>query len=176
MRTIIDSNICELAKQTLSKLGKIGTVSKKLQAVISAHKHGIKKVSEVMNVSKASIYLWSKQLENGDFEGLINKSKHQDGIKIKTQHKESIKSWLKETPTLTIKEVRILLKEKYNIDVSKSTVHRAMQASGFAYITGRKKHYKQNKEEELRKNGKKRKKPKITLIDGGKKFETTLQT
>lgn len=147
MRTIIDSNICELANQTLSKLGKIGTVSKKLQAVISAHKHGIKKVSEVMNVSTASIYLWSKQLKNGDFEGLINKSKHQDGIKIKTQHKESIKGWLEETPTLTIKEVRVLLKEKYNIDVSKSTVHRSMQASGFAYITGRKKHYKQNKEE-----------------------------
>ena len=145
MQTIIDSNLCEIAKQTLLKLGKIGTVSKKLQAVISSHKHGIKKVSEVMNVSRASIYLWSKQLENGDFEGLINKSKHQDGIKIKKEHKASIKAWLEEKPSLTIKEVVILLKENLGITVSKSSAHRAMQDSGFSYITGRKRHYKQDK-------------------------------
>ena len=145
MQTIIDSKVCELAKEALSKLGKVGTVSKKLQAVISSHKHGIKKVSEVMNVSRTSIYLWSKQLERGDFEGLINKSKHQDGIKIKNIHKESIKEWLKEKPNLTIREIVTLVKDKFDILISKSTAHRAMQDSGFSYITGRKRHYKQDK-------------------------------
>ena len=93
MQTIIDSELCKIAEQALSKLGKVGTVSKKIQAVISAHTHGIKKVSEVMNVSRASIYLWAKQLQKGDFEGLINKSKHQEGIKIKKEHKKAIKAW-----------------------------------------------------------------------------------
>lgn len=146
MQTIIDSELCKTAKQALSKLGKVGTVSKKIQSVISAHSHGIKKVSEVMNVSRSSIYLWSKQLQNGDFEGLINKSKHQDGIKLKKEHKEAIKVWLEEKPTLTIKEVVILLKENFDIIVSKSSAHRAMHDSGFSYITGRKRHYKQDKE------------------------------
>lgn len=147
MRTIIDKDLCDKAKQAMSKMGKVGTLSKKLQAIISSHEHGIKKVSEVMNVSKASIYLWSKQLQRGDLEGLVNKSKHQDGIKIKKHHKESIKTWLEENPNLTIKEVRILLQDNFDIVVSKSSVHRVIQNGGFAYITGRKKHYKQDKEQ-----------------------------
>lgn len=145
MQTIINSELCKRAKECQIKIGKIGTVSKKLQAIISSHIHGIKKVSEVMNVSRASIYLWSKQLQSGDFEGLINKSKHQDGIKIKKEHKEAIKEWLLSEPNLSIIEIKDRLKKEYELDVSRSTTHRAMKSSGFSYITGRKRHYKQDK-------------------------------
>jgi transposase len=145
MRTIINEEVCKRAKECQTKMGKIGTVSKKLQAIISSHKHGIKKVSEVLGVSKASIYLWSKQLQKGDFDSLINKSKHQDGIKVKREHKEAIKEWLTLEPNLSIIEVKDRLKYEFGIDVSRSTAHRAIKSSGFSYITGRKQHYKQDK-------------------------------
>jgi transposase len=145
MQTIINFELCEKAKECRSKLGKVGTVSKKLQAIISSYNHGIQKVSEVMNVSRASIYLWSKQLQSGDFEGLINKSKHQDGIKVKKEHKKAIKEWLLLEPNLNIIEIKDRLKKEFDLDVSRSTAHRAMKSSGFSYITGRKQHYKQNK-------------------------------
>lgn len=145
MRTIIDSDLTKRAKETMTKLGKVGTVSKKLQAIISSYTHGIKKVSEVMNINRGSIYLWSKQLKNGDFEDLINKSKHQDGIKLKREHKEAIKEWLSLEPNLNIIEIKDRLKEKFELDVSKSTTHRAIKSSGFSYITARKRHYKQDK-------------------------------
>lgn len=146
MQTIIDEELCVSAKLALKKMGKRGTLTKKLQAVISSHSHGIAKVSEVMGVSRTSIYLWAKQIKSGDFEGLVNKSKHQEGIKLKQHHKDAISEWLSETPNCTIKEVKSRLLTNFDINVSKSTVHRAMQRSGFSYITGRKQHYQQDKE------------------------------
>ena len=42
----------------------------------------------------------------------------------------------------------------FNLDVSKSTVHRAMKDNGFSYITPRQNHYKQDKKvtEDFKKN------------------------
>lgn len=146
MRTIIDEELYKTAKSILVKLGKKGTVAKKMQSVIASYKHGISKASEVMGVSRASIYSWSKQIESGDFEGLVNKSKHQEGSKLKSEHLTTISKWLSEFPNSTIKEIKSRLLSELGVDVSKSTVHRAMQKSGFSYITGRKQHYQQDKE------------------------------
>ena len=65
-----------------------------------------------MNISRTSIYLWSKQLQSGDFESLINKSKHQDGIKVKREHKAVIKKWLLLEPNLSIIEIKDRLKKR----------------------------------------------------------------
>lgn len=146
METIIDKELFKKAEASMKKMGKVGTVGKKLNAVIASYKHGIKLASEVMGVSRASIYLWSRQIKEGKIEELRNKSKHQDGIKVKKVHKEAIKVCLTENPGLGIKEVKQLLEEQYNIAVSRSTVHRAMRNCGFSYITPRKQHYKQDKE------------------------------
>jgi transposase len=45
---------------------------------------------------------------------------------------------------LTIIEIKDRLKQNFSLDVSRSTVHRAMRSSGFSDITGRKQHYKQD--------------------------------
>ena len=146
MQTIIDKELFKKAEASMRKMGKVGTVAKKLNAVMASYKHGIKLASEVMEVSRSSIYLWSRQIKEGKVEELRNKSKHQDGIKVKKAHKEAIKVWLTEDPSLGIKEVKQLLEEEYNIAVSRSTVHRVMRNCGFSYITSRKQHYKQDKE------------------------------
>ena len=109
MRTIIDEKVYEAANAAVKKVGKKGTVAKKLQAVIASYKHGVSKASEVLDVSRGSIHIWAKQLKSGDFEGLINKSKHQEGLKLKDKHKEQIKDWLENNPNMTIKEVRLKL-------------------------------------------------------------------
>ena len=145
MRTILDKEVLLIAEKELLKMGKAGTTSRKLQAVIASCKHGIKKVSEVMGVSRTSIYLWAKEIKQRNIRALENKAKHKEGLKLKPEHKEKIKEWLLNCPNLTISEVKDRLKGKCGIDVSKSTVHRAMKSSGFSYITGRKQHYKQDK-------------------------------
>ena len=75
---------------------------------------------------------------------LPNKAKHKGGIKLKKEHREAIKGWLEESPNISIFEVKENLTKEFGLFVSKSTVHRAMGAVGFSYITPRKKHYKQN--------------------------------
>ena len=116
-----------------------------MQAIIASSKHGATKVSEVLGVSRASIYRWIKELKEGGLQAIINKRKHQDGFKLTNQHKEKIKEWLLNRPNISINEVKEKLKQYCKVDVSRATVHRAMRSSGFSYITPRKQHYKQNK-------------------------------
>ena len=145
-KTIINKTVYNDAKKALLKLKSYGTTANKLKAIISAYDNGIRKVSEVFNVHPTSIHRWARQVRDNDMDSLINKSKHQDGILIKKSHKDTIAKWLKKDPNLSIKEIRKMIKDKYDIEASKSTIHRAMKEVGFSYITPRKIHYKQDKE------------------------------
>lgn len=144
---IINDTISQKAKQALIKLKSNGTTANKLKALIAANKHGVKKVSEVFDISRTSIYRWAEELNNEGLGNIINNAKHQDGLKLKSNHKEMIKEWLKKQPNISINEVKEKLEQQFNLSVSKSTVHRAMRSSGFSYITPRETHYKQDKKE-----------------------------
>jgi transposase len=144
-KTIIDKVVYDNAKKALLRLKSYGTTANKLKAVISAYDNGIKKVSEVFNVHPTSIHRWAKQISNNDLDLLINGSKHQDGIKLKQFHKEEIKKWLNKDPNISILRVKANLKKRFDLEVSLSTVHRAMKSVGFSYITPRQNHYKQDK-------------------------------
>ena len=145
-KNIINQKLADKAKQALIKLKSNGTTANKLKALISANKHGVKKVSEVFNVGRTSIYRWANELDKEGLDKMINNPKHQEGIKLKNIHREKIKKWLAKDPNSSIIAVKEKIKSQFNIDVSKSTVHRAMKDSGFSYITPRKNHYKQDKE------------------------------
>lgn len=45
---------------------------------------------------------------------------------------------------LTIKAIKIQIKENFDINLEKSSIHRMLKKPGFSHITGRKKHYKSN--------------------------------
>jgi hypothetical protein len=51
IRVIQDADV-EKAKLDLQAVGSAGIVANRLQAMISAYKHGVKKVCEVMDVSR----------------------------------------------------------------------------------------------------------------------------
>ena len=145
-KNIIDQELADKARQALIKLKSNGTTANKLKALISANKHGVKKVAEVFDIGRTSIYRWANELNKEGLSKMINSPKHQDGIKLKKQHKEKIKKWLEKDPNLSINAIKEKIKNQLNIDVSKSTVHRAMKDSDFSYITPRKNHYKQDRE------------------------------
>ena len=113
---------------------------------MAAYNHGSKKVSEILDVDITSIYKWAVKLDREGYKSLINQAKHQEGIKLKNIHKERIKKWLEKDPNISIASIKEKIKDQFNIDVSKSTIHRAMKDSEFSYITPRKNHYKQDKE------------------------------
>ena len=145
MKKMIDKATYEKAKEYLKKMGKIGTAGKKLQAVIASYENDIAEVCKVMNVSRSSLHIWTKQVKESNPTHLINKSKHQDGIKLKKYHKEKIKEWLSKDSNVSIMLIKEKLEKYFGLEVSRATVHRAMQSCGFSYITPRKNHYKQDK-------------------------------
>lgn len=146
-KTIIDELIYEKAKNGLIQLQSKGTAANKLKAIMASYKHGAKKVSEIFDIDITSIHKWTVKLKKEGYKSLINKSKHQGGIKLKQIHKDKIKKWLEKDPNSSISQIHENIKKYFDLNVSRSTVHRAMKSAEFSYITPRQKHYKQNKEE-----------------------------
>ena len=144
-KNIIGLKLANKAKQALLKLKSNGTTANKLKALIAANKHGIKKVAEVFDVGRTSIYRWADELDKEGLNKMINNPKHQDGIKLKKNHKEKIKNWIEKDHNISIADVKEKLEKQFSLKVSRSTVHRAMKEAGFSYITPRKIHYKQDK-------------------------------
>jgi transposase len=144
-KTIISKDTYLAASQELKKLKIEGTLFRKLQAVKLAYEHSIKETAEFLNIFPVSIRNWAKLINNGQIDDLKIASKHKEGMKLKLIHKSNIKKWLSSDPNLTIEAVRLKLETKYQLIVSKSTVHRAMKDNGFSYITPRQNHYKQDK-------------------------------
>ena len=132
-KTIINEEIYEKARNGLIQLKSKGTAANKLKAIMASYKHGAKKVSEILDVDITSIYKWTIKLDREGYKSLINQAKHQDGIKLKKIHKERIRKWLEKDPNISITDIKEKIKNQFNIDVSKSTIHRAMKDSGFSY-------------------------------------------
>jgi transposase len=132
-KTIINEEIYEKARNGLIQLKSKGTAANKLKAIMASYKHGAKKVSEILDVDITSIYKWTIKLDREGYKSLINQAKHQDGIKLKKIHKERIRKWLEKDPNISITDIKEKIKNQFNIDLSKSTIHRAMKDSGFSY-------------------------------------------
>lgn len=146
-KTIINKAIYEKAKNGLMQLQSQGTAANKLKAIMASYKHGAKKVSEILDIDITSIHKWTVKLKKDGYKALINRAKHQGGIKLKQVHKDKIKQWIEQDSNISITQVQNKLKKQFNLEVSRSTVHRAMKSVGFSYITPRQAHYRQDKKE-----------------------------
>ena len=107
---------------------------------MASYKHGAKKVSEIFDIDITSIHKWTMKLEKEGYKSLIK-----GGIKLKQIHKDKIKKWLEKDSNSSISQIHEKLEKHFDLNVSRSMVHRAMKSVGFSYITPRKHHYKQDK-------------------------------
>lgn len=140
------------ASAELEKLDKNSILGRKLYAVVSAKQHGIKKVAEIRNISRASLTSWINKLSVGSPKDLEPKPR-KPRSPIIAGHEATIKGWLSKDSNLTIKALRIRIEEELGIKISKSTVHRLIWKLEFAYITPRPVHHnqKQGSHEEFKK-------------------------
>ncbi len=149
---LITDEVAALAEASLKKLGRTGAIARKLQAICSANKHGIKKVSEVYNISRTTLTSWISRFKEGSLIALAPKSK-KPRSPVTAAHKIVIKEWLEQESRMTIEALRIKMESQLDIKLKKSAVHNLMKSMGFSYITPRPKHYKQDssKHEEFKK-------------------------
>lgn len=142
---LLDDSLVLQAEEGLKKLGKSAIISRKLQAIISAKTHGISKVAAIYNVTNKTLTFWIKSLKNGSLADLSPKSKATRTLLIDDKCHKIVQKWLNKDSSLTIKKVRLRIEKEMGIVASKSTVHRLMKKLGFAHITARSMHYKQDK-------------------------------
>ena len=95
--TVITSELIENAKRDLKSMGSKGVVAIRLQAIISAQKHGIKKVCEVFDVNRSTINEWMKNYKSKGVEGLVNASKP-SRAKLKEEQGAILTKWIEAKP------------------------------------------------------------------------------
>jgi len=140
---LVDDQVIEYAQILLRKIGKDALLGRKLQAVISAKKHGISKVAEVYDISRTTLTNWIKHLRDGAVEKLKAPVERKRKSRLNDQQRMQIKGWIDEDSQLTINQVHQRIKDQFEIKIGRSTVHREMQKLGLSYITPRPKHFKQ---------------------------------
>jgi transposase len=141
---LLDEQVLLTAKKELKKLNKYLYVSRKLQAVISAFSNGITDVAKIYNISRTTLTEWIKCVKRGDIEKLGAPKTRKRRSKLTDDHKAHLKTWIEANPNITMRELKIMLKDKMDIDLSLSSVHRIVRSLNFSYITPRPIHYKQN--------------------------------
>ena len=133
---------------------KSGVIARKLQAIISAKEHNVKKVSEIIGITRATLIKWIKDFEKESIDGLLVKKGRGRKAIFNAAHKAYIKESLLKDGNMTALKLKSILHKEFRINPGIATVYRAMKEVGFSYITPRKNHYNQDKKEvdEFKKN------------------------
>jgi len=152
----VSNELHKKATMCLKKLGKTNRIGWQLQAIIAVKKHGITAVSKIIGVTRTTISSWIKNFENGSLDGLRIKPGRGRKPKLSTQEKEIVQAIMTRNSQITIDQLKDELKEKHEILISRSALHRHMKRLNFSYITPRPSHYKSNKDEQdvFKKNSK----------------------
>lgn len=150
---LLDDIVVEKAKVALQKIGKSALCARKLEAVISAKKHGITQVAKVYGVTRTTLTSWIKLIKSDKMERLNAPPERKRKSKLNDEQRKQILEWIKDNSQLTINTTRIKIEQVFAVSLSKSTVHREIQNLGYSYIKPRPKHFKQdsNKVSEFKK-------------------------
>lgn len=140
---LIDNELYERACNELKKYGNAAKVSVKLKAIIAAKTHGISEVAEVFNVTRKSLMKWINDFKEQGSPQLLIQSGRGRTPKISDAQLSTIKIWVNNNPNITIKELRLLVEQHFQLSVSMMTVYRILRKLSFSYITPRPRHNKQ---------------------------------
>ncbi len=134
----------------------------KLQAISALSHSTIKKVSEVFNIANTTLKFWIRTFEKSGIEGLESKVKNPKKPKLDQAQKEQIRSWIERDPNVTMKKLKSMIMQNFNIELSLVGVWKNVQKMNFSHITARSVHYKQDKKklEDFKKNSKANKRKK----------------
>jgi transposase len=143
----LTDSLYQEAKKILHDFDKNSVIAIKIQAIISAKKLGINKVSEVFGINKNSLHSWIKKFATYGIDGLkIATTSHKKTL-LNQDHYNTILKWIKNEPNLTIKAIKIRIKNEFNIEISMTSVYFTVKKLNFLYITPRPRHVKQKSED-----------------------------
>lgn len=146
---IIDDELVALCEEELKKQGIRGETGRRLQAIISAKKHGIKMVSKIYNISRETMMRWIRKFKEGGSAAFAVEAGRGRKYKLNPDQMEEIRQYVEiEGAQLSSKHLRLFIEERFKITISNATAHRILRGSGFSYITPRPSHHKKELEKQ----------------------------
>jgi len=141
---IITEDLYSSALEHLKNLGQTGRKAIRLRAIISAKEYGVGVVAKIFNVDTNTIRAWAKNFQSDTLDGLEYKAGRGRKSNLSELHLDAIAEQVKQDSSMTIMKIVVKLKELYNVDTSRSAVHRALKKLNFSHITARPRHYKKD--------------------------------
>jgi transposase len=141
----ISDDLVKKCKEELKKQGIRGENGRRLQAIISAKEYGITAVAKIYNTTRKTISRWISKFEKGGCDAFKIAPGRGGKSKLTTQQKQEIKEYIKANGgTITAEKLKSIIKDKFCIDIGKTTAYRLFKELGFSYITPRPVHYKKD--------------------------------
>jgi len=140
---LLSDKVLSSAVLGLKKLGKYGVVAGRLQIIVAAKKHGITDVCRIHGISRTTLTNWIRRLSAYGIDALENKPKIPRSPL--TDHESTIKTWIEENHSITVRELLIKTATELGITVSQTAMRRVIKKLSFSYITPRPCHHKQDK-------------------------------
>ena len=153
---LITQSLYDRAVAQLKTLKEDNRAAIRLRAIVSAKEHGVNVVAKVFDVTTNTLRSWVKSYEKGGLAGLYYKAGRGRKSHLQDIHCQALSEWVQGDPNLTLGHLVLKLKQAFDVDSSKSAVHRVLLKLGLSYITPRPVHHKQDKSlhEEFKKKSK----------------------
>lgn len=141
---LLTNEVVTLAESKLKELGRSGAVAIKLRAIVAANNYGITAVAKVFGTTKATLISWIKSVKNDSLEQLTVQEGRGRKYPLTPIQEDKVRNWIEEDSQITIDKLKQKIMNEFNLNISRSSVHRIMKSLKFSYITARPKHYKQD--------------------------------
>jgi len=141
---LLTKDVYEKLEERLQGMGKQGQEFYKLTVMKCSFLKGITNAAEFFGTTKPTIISWIKHFREERFDMLhVQKGRGPKHILDKEQ-RQIVQTWLKQNSQITIMALKERIETEWNVNISRTSVHRLMKNLGFSYITPRPRHYKQN--------------------------------
>lgn len=142
----ISEELLKACKEELKKQGRRGENGRRMQAIISAHEHGIKQVAKIYNISRETLMRWIKKFKQGGSKEFKVAPGRGRRSKLTSEQLMIVEQYIvAEGRVLTSKKLANYIEKQFGVVISNITAYRILKQLAFSYITPRPIHYKQDK-------------------------------
>jgi transposase len=141
----IDDELVARCKKELKAQGIRGENGKRLQAIISAKEYGITLIAKTTGVARFTLTRWINDFKARGCAAFSIADGRGRPPKLSQQQMQELQKYIQENgATLSSPKLVMIIKDKFDVDVNKSTAYRILKRLDFSYITPRPIHDKKD--------------------------------
>ena len=141
----MDETWAQRCREELKNQGIRGEIGRRLQALISAHEHGITVVARVYGISRETLMRWIRAFQQSGCAGFAVAPGRGVRPKLSPSQLQEIKQYVEvEGKHLTARRLQAHIQARYSLSLGIATIYRIFQKLGFSWVTGRPSHYRKD--------------------------------